>query len=167
MRWLPVVLIFLSASLTMRMWSEERQSGTLEHVLTQPVGPWHFVIGKFWACITLLLLALASTLPLPITVALIANLDWGPVLGGYRRPYCSPLTSPSGCSYRPAPTESIRHLLIGTVVLCSLLYLLGSATFTGFFDDRTGETLRLLSSGRTLRASIGIIDLPTCSTMPA
>ena len=81
--WMPILLIFLCAALTMRMWSEERHSGTLEHVLTQPASLWHFVMGKFWACFTLLLLALISTLPLPITVALIANLDWGPVIGGY------------------------------------------------------------------------------------
>ena len=43
--WMPILLIFLCAALTMRMWSEERHSGTLEHVLTQPVSVWHFVAG--------------------------------------------------------------------------------------------------------------------------
>jgi ABC-2 type transport system permease protein len=158
--WLPVVLIFLCASLTMRMWSEERQSGTLEHVLTQPVGPWHFVIGKFWACVTLLLLALASTLPLPITVALIANLDWGPVLGGY---LASVLLGASYLAiglFVSARTDNPIVSLIGTVALCSVLYVLGSTTFTGFFDDRTGETLRLLGSGARFESiNRGIIDL--------
>ena len=158
--WLPVVLIFLCASLTMRMWSEERQSGTLEHVLTQPVGPWHFVIGKFWACITLLLLALASTLPLPITVALIANLDWGPVLGGYLASILLGASYLAIGLFVSARTDNPIVSLIGTVVLCSLLYLLGSATFTGFFDDRTGETLRLLGSGARFESiNRGIIDL--------
>jgi len=55
--WLPLLLIFLAAALTMRMWSEERRGGTLEHVLTQPVPLWQFVAGKFLACVTLLLLA--------------------------------------------------------------------------------------------------------------
>src|SRR5210317_153334 len=81
--WMPVLLIFLCAALTMRMWSEERRSGTLEHVLTQPVSLWRFVLGKFQACLTLLLLALVCTAPLPVTVALIADLDWGPVIAGY------------------------------------------------------------------------------------
>ncbi len=55
--WMPILLIFLCAALTMRMWSEERRTGTIEHVLTQPAGLWRFVLGKFRACFTLLLLA--------------------------------------------------------------------------------------------------------------
>ena len=81
--WMPVLLIFLASTLTMRMWSDERRNGTLEHVLTQPVPLWHFVLGKFLGCLTLLALALLITLPLPITVAIIGNLDWGPVISGY------------------------------------------------------------------------------------
>ena len=38
--WMPVLLIFLSAALTMRMWSEERRTGTIEHILTQPSSLW-------------------------------------------------------------------------------------------------------------------------------
>ena len=57
--WMPVLLIFLSGALTMRMWSEERRTGTLEHILTQPASTWRFVLGKFRACFILLLLALA------------------------------------------------------------------------------------------------------------
>jgi ABC-type transport system involved in multi-copper enzyme maturation permease subunit len=54
--WMPLLLIFLVAAITMRMWSEERRSGTLEFLLT---------------------------LPLPLTVSLLGPLDWGPVFGGY------------------------------------------------------------------------------------
>ena len=82
-RWLPLLLVFLCAAITMRMWSDERRNGTLEHVLTQPVSLWRFVLGKFRACFALLLLALVTTAPLPVTVALIADLDWGPVAAGY------------------------------------------------------------------------------------
>ncbi len=63
--WMPILLIFLSSALTMRMWSEERRTGTLEYVLTLPVPLWRFVLGKFRACVVLLALALLVTLPLP------------------------------------------------------------------------------------------------------
>jgi ABC-2 type transport system permease protein len=66
--WMPVLLIFLCAALSMNMWSEERRTGTLEYILTQPVDLWQFVIGKFRACFTLLLLALISTLQIWIGV---------------------------------------------------------------------------------------------------
>ena len=81
--WLPILLIFLSAALTMRMWSEERRSGTLEFVATVPASTWEFVLGKFTACWSLLGIALLLTLPLPLSVAVIADLDWGPVIAGY------------------------------------------------------------------------------------
>jgi ABC-2 type transport system permease protein len=158
--WLPVLLIFLCAALTMRMWSEERHSGTLEHVLTLPASLWHFVLGKFWACFILLLLALLSTLPLPITVALIANLDWGPVIGGYVASLLLGATYLAIGLFVSARTDNPIVSMIGTVVLCMILYLLGSATLTSFFDDRTGEILRLLGSGARFESiTRGIIDL--------
>ena len=82
-QWMPILLIFLVAALTMRQWSEEQQSGTLEILLTLPVRGAQLVIGKFLAVMALIGLALALTLFLPITVSLLGNLDWGPVWSGY------------------------------------------------------------------------------------
>ena len=56
--WLPILLIFLSAALTMRMWSEERRTGTLEFVSTLPVSTAGFVAGKFLACFVGILMLL-------------------------------------------------------------------------------------------------------------
>jgi len=81
--WMPLLLIFLVAALTMRMWSEERRMGTIEHLLTLPVRPLQVLIGKFLACMAMIGLALLLTLPLPLTVSFIGPLDWGPVWGGY------------------------------------------------------------------------------------
>ena len=157
--WMPILLVFLCSALTMRMWSEERRTGTLEHVLTQPVSLWRFVLGKFRACLTLLLLALICTLPLPITVALIADLDWGPVIAGYMA------TTMLGASYLSvglfisARTDNPIVSLIGTVALCGILYMLGSATLTDFFDSSIGEALRLLGSGARFDSiTRGVID---------
>jgi ABC-2 type transport system permease protein len=158
--WMPILLIFLCSALTMRMWSEERYSGTLEHMLTLPVSLWHFVMGKFWACFILLLMALISTLPLALTVALIGSLDWGPVIGGYVATVLLGTTYLAIGLCVSALTDNAIVSMIGTVVICVLLYLLGSTTFTGFFDDRTGEMLRLLSSGARFESiTRGIIDL--------
>ena len=158
--WMPVVLIFLCAALTMRMWSEERGSGTLEHVMTQPASLWQFVIGKFAACFTLLTLAVIGTLPLPVTVALSANLDWGPVIGGYAATLLLGATYLAIGLFVSARTRNPIVSLLAAVVLCGLLYLLGSATLTGFFDDRTAEFLRLLGSGARFQSvTSGIIDL--------
>ncbi|HSR36115.1 MAG TPA: ABC transporter permease subunit, partial [Desulfurivibrionaceae bacterium] len=76
-RWMPLLMIFLAAALTMRQWSEEQRMGTLEVLLTLPVRLGHLVAGKFLAVLALIGLALAFTLGLPLTVSVMGNLDWG------------------------------------------------------------------------------------------
>ena len=82
-RWTPVLLIFLVAAISMRTWSEERRSGTIESLLTSPVGPLQIAFGKFLANWALVSLALLLTIPLALSVSSIGPLDWGPVIGGY------------------------------------------------------------------------------------
>jgi ABC-2 type transport system permease protein len=157
--WMPVLLIFLCAALTMRMWSEERRSGTIEHILTQPAGTWRFVLGKFRACFALLLLALVTTLPLPVTVALMSNLDWGPVAAGYAASCLLGATYLSAGLFISSRTDNPIVSLIGTVALCGSLYLMGSDTLTGFFDTHAAETLRLLGSGSRFDSiTRGVLD---------
>ncbi|MEZ5570251.1 MAG: Gldg family protein [Halioglobus sp.] len=158
--WMPLLLIFLCAALTMRMWSEERRSGTLEHVLTQPAGVWRFVLGKFLACLTLLVLAVVSTLCVPLTVYLIADLDVGPALTGYLATVLLGAAYLAIGLFSSARTDNPIVSLIGTVSLCGLLYLLGSPALTVFLDDRSGDLLRLLGSGARFDSiARGVIDL--------
>jgi len=158
--WMPRLLIFLCAAITMRMWSDERRTGTLEHVLTQPVGLWHFVLGKFRACFFLLLLALLTTASLPLTVALIANLDWGPVLAAYLATSLLGGAYISIGLYVSARTDNAIVSLIGTIGLCGALYLLGSPAVTDSFDNRTAEVLRFFGSGSRFDSiSRGVLDI--------
>ena len=158
--WMPILLIFLGSALTMRMWSEERRTGTLEHVLTQPVPLWCFVVGKFQACVTLLILALFVTIPLPITVALLGSLDWGPVLAGYLATLLLGAGYISVGLFVSARSDNPIVSLIGAVAVCSLLYLLGSTAITSFVGNVAGEWLRALGSGARFESiTRGVIDL--------
>lgn len=158
--WMPVLLIFLGSALTMRMWSEERRTGTLEHVITQPLPLWHFVVGKFLGCLGLLSLALLVTLPLPITVALLGELDWGPVLAGYLATFLLGAAYISIGLFVSSRSDNSIVSLIGSVALCSLLYLLGSTVFTSFFGTAAGELLRGIATGARFDAiTRGVIDL--------
>ncbi len=158
--WMPILLIFLGSALTMRMWSEERRTGTLEHVITQPLPLWHFVAGKFLGCVGLLILALLITLPLPMTVSLLGNLDWGPVLAGYLATLLLGAGYISIGLFVSSRSDNAIVSLIGSVLLCSLLYLAGTATFTGFFGNFAGELLRGLSTGARFESiTRGVIDL--------
>ncbi len=157
--WMPVLLIFLCSAITMRMWSEERRSGTLEHVLVQPSPLWRFVLGKFYACEILLLLALAATAPLPLMVAAIADLDWGPVLAGYLASAMLGAAYLSIGLYVSSRTDNAIVALIGSVALCGGLYLLGSDLLTGFFSASGADLLRSLGSGsRFTSITRGVID---------
>jgi ABC-2 type transport system permease protein len=157
--WLPVLLIFLSAALTMRLWSEERRSGTLEHMLTQGVSLWQFVLGKFLACLALLMLALAATIPLPVTAALIADLDWGPVLAGYLASCLLGASYLSAGLFVSSLSDNPVVSLIAALLLCGTLYLIGSPLFTGFFTDETAQLMRALGSGSRFDSiTRGVID---------
>ncbi|MFV1959425.1 MAG: ABC transporter permease subunit, partial [Planctomycetota bacterium] len=79
----PWIFLFLVPAISMRLWSEESRAGTLEALQTAPVRSWQLVGGKFLSAWTLLLICLVATLPVPITVAILGDLDWGPVIGGY------------------------------------------------------------------------------------
>jgi ABC-2 type transport system permease protein len=158
--WMPLLLIFLCAALTMRSWSEERRSGTLEHVLTLPVPLWQFVVGKFAACAAVLALALAATLPLPLTVAYLGSLDWGPVLAGYLAAFLLGASYLAAGLFVSSRTDNAIVSLIGSVAVCGLLYLAGSELLVGFFGGGVAETLRLLGSGARFESiTRGVIDL--------
>lgn len=158
--WMPILLIFLCSALTMRMWSEERRTGTLEYVLTQPVSLWRFVLGKFQACVVLLCVALLITVPLPLTVAHLGNLDWGPVLAAYLATLLLGSAYISIGLFISARSDNPIVSLIGAVAVCSLFYILGSTMMTGFFGTTTGEALRALASGARFEAiTRGVIDI--------
>lgn len=158
--WMPVLLIFLVAALTMRMWSEEKRLGTLELLLTEPVPPWCFVAGKFLACMALVSIALLLTLPLPFTVNVLGNLDWGPVFGAYLATlFLAGAYTAIGLTVS-ARSENQIISLIGTVLVCSVFYLLGSDTLTRLFGNQPGEWLKLLGTGsRFTSITRGVIDL--------
>lgn len=158
--WMPILLIFLSSALTMRMWSEERRTGTLEFVLTQPVPLWRFVVGKFRACVTLLVLALLITLPLPLTVSALGELDWGPVFAGYLATLLLGAAYISIGLFVSARSDNPIVSLIGSVALCGLLYILGASMITSFVGNFGGELLRGLGSGSRFEAiTRGVIDI--------
>jgi len=157
---MPILLIFLSSALTMRMWSEERRSGTLEHVLTLPISTWQFVQGKFAACKILLILALSLTLPLPLSIASIANLDWGPVLSGYLATILLGSAYIAIGLFVSSRSDNQIVSLILTVAICGGFYLLGSDVFTKLVNNENAELLRAVGSGSRFDSiTRGVLDI--------
>lgn len=76
-------LFFFIPALTMRMLAEEKRAGTLELLLTKAVTDRQLVVGKFLACLLLIVIALAFSLPYYFTIANIGEVDHGAVWCGY------------------------------------------------------------------------------------
>ncbi|MCI5065306.1 Gldg family protein [bacterium] len=159
-QWMPLLLIFLVSALTMKMWSEERRAGTVEFLMTLPVSTAQLVFGKMCACLALVIIALALTLPLPITVAQMGLLDWGPVLGGYVASICLAAAYISIGLFVSARNENQIVSLMTTVILCLVLYLLGSSLLVPLFGNDLVGTLQLLGSGSRFESiTRGVLDL--------
>jgi len=81
--WHPWLYLVLVPAVGMRMWAEERRSGTLELLLTMPITPWQAIIAKFLASWIFLAVALALTFPAIVTVNVLGEPDNGMIVAGY------------------------------------------------------------------------------------
>ncbi|NPA48561.1 MAG: ABC transporter permease [Thermodesulfobacteria bacterium] len=104
---LPLILIIFIPALTMRLWAEERKSGTISLLYTIPASTSALVLGKFLAAFLFALLTLASTFVIPVMLSVLGDPDWGPILGGY----------------------------LGAALLAAFLISLGQA-ISAFFEDQ-------------------------------
>lgn len=79
----PWLYLFLVPAIAMRLWAEERKSGSVELLMTLPITPWQAVLGKFLAAWAFTGLALLLTFPIWITVNYLGEPDNGAILTGY------------------------------------------------------------------------------------
>ncbi len=78
----PVFPLFAAAA-TMRLIAEEKRQGTFEILMTLPVRDVEVVLGKYLAALGFLCVVLVVSLGYPISLSFAADLDWGPIVGGY------------------------------------------------------------------------------------
>jgi len=124
-RFHPWLYLLLVPAVSMPLWAEERKTGTLELLLTQPVATWQAVLGKFLAAWGFIAVALALTFPMWITVNWLGSPDNGVILASYLG---SLLMAGAylavGCCLS-ATTRSQVVAFILTVMACLLLLLAG------------------------------------------
>ncbi len=80
---LPWLFLFLMPAISMRLWAEERGSGSIELLMTLPVTLWQAVLGKFLAAWIFSGIALALTFPIWITAAYLGDPDNGAIFAAY------------------------------------------------------------------------------------
>ena len=81
--WFGVLMGFAAPAITMGLVAEERGSGTIELLLTMPVREAEVILGKYLGAVMLFVVLVALTLPIPLMVSTLGDLDWGPVTSGY------------------------------------------------------------------------------------
>lgn len=79
----PWLFLFLIPAVSMRLWADERRSGSIELLMTLPVTLWQAVLGKFLAAWAFTILALVLTFPIWITVNFLGSPDNGAILAAY------------------------------------------------------------------------------------
>ncbi|MCY3780332.1 MAG: Gldg family protein [Chloroflexi bacterium] len=157
--WMPLLMIFLVSALTMHLWSREEESGNLQVLLTMPVRLVELVAGKFLSALALVAVALGLTLFLPITVASLGNLDWGPVIGGYMAALLLASSYIAIGMFVSSRTDNQLVALIGTAVICGLFQAVGSPVITDFFGATMGDLLRQFGTGSRFESiERGVID---------
>jgi len=81
--WHPWIYLFLVPAISMRLWAEERKTGTIELLITLPISTLEAVIGKYCAAWTFAIVAIFLTIPMWITVNYLGSPDNGSVVSGY------------------------------------------------------------------------------------
>jgi ABC-2 type transport system permease protein len=79
----PWLYLFLVPAIAMRLWAEERKTGSVELLMTLPVTPWQAVLGKYLAAWAFTGIALVLTFPVWITVNYLGDPDNGAILAAY------------------------------------------------------------------------------------
>jgi len=130
----PWLYLFLIPALSMRLWAEERKSGTIELLLTLPISPAGAVVGKFLAAWLFAGIALAFTFPLWVTVNVLGDPDNGVIFTGY----LGSLLMAGGFlaigSTVSSATKSQVIAFVISVVCCFAMLLLGFGAVQEFFS---------------------------------
>jgi len=135
----PWLYLFLVPAVSMRLWAEERKSGSIELLMTQPIELWQAVVGKFLAAWAFTGLALGLTFPIWLTVNYLGKPDNGAILAAY----VGSLLMAGGFlaigSCMSALTRNQVIAFIVTAVVCFLFLLAGFPLVLDVFRNWTPQ----------------------------
>ena len=137
----PWLYLFLIPALSMRLWSEERKSGTVELLMTLPISLSQAVIGKFLAAWIFSGIALLLTFPMWITVNYLGNPDNTVILASYIGSFLMAGGFLAIGSCISALTKSQVIAFVISVVICFLFVLSGFPMVLDFFTGWAPQAL--------------------------
>jgi ABC-2 type transport system permease protein len=137
----PWLYLFLIPAISMKLWAEERNSGSIEWLMTQPLTLWEAVLGKFFAAWVFTAIALALTCPLWVTVNYLGSPDNGAILAAYLG---SLLLAGGFLAVGSCMSALTRHQVIAfilTVVVCLAFLLLAFVPVLSWVHDWMPQSL--------------------------
>jgi len=160
----PWLYLFLVPAIGMRLWAEERKSGTIELLLTLPVTAAEAVLGKFIAAWLFVGLALLLTFPLWITVNVLGSPDNGVILAGYLGSWlmAGGFLAISACMSAVTRNQVVAFII--SVVVCFGFLLSGLPmvldVFRGWLPQSVVDAVANLSFlGHFTSISRGVLDV--------
>ena len=139
--WHTWLYLFIAPAISMRLWSEERKSGTIELLLTLHISLFDAMLGKFLAAWAFMGLALLLTFPIVFTVCYLGDPDLGVVLSGYLGSLLMAGTFLSiGCCVSTATNSQVISFVVSTAI-CLVLILLGFDPVVGALRETLPEWL--------------------------
>jgi ABC-2 type transport system permease protein len=131
---MPLLFIFMVPSAAMRLWAEERRSGSIELLFTLPITITQAVLGKFFAAWLFLTIALALTFPMVITVSYLGEPDIGLIVTGYLG--CLLMAGAFlaiGCFFSAVSKNQVISFVL-SVVTCAVLVFAGVPTTLNYLS---------------------------------
>ncbi len=162
----PWLYLILVPAIAMRLWAEERKTGTIELLMTLPISPWEAVVGKFLAAWAFIGVALILTFPMWITVNLLGNPDNGVILASYLGSFLMAGAFLAIGSAISALTKNQVIAFVVASVICFLFVMSGvemvQNTARWFLPDFLVQAIASLSFLTHFdKVARGLIDFPT------
>ena len=133
--WHPWLYLFIVPAVSMRLWAEERRSGTIELLLSLPVSLMEAMMGKFLAAWVFVGIALLLTFPMVLTVLYLGRPDMGIIAAGYAGSFLmAGAFLAIGCAVSALTANQVISFVISTV-FCLLLILLGFDPIVDMLSD--------------------------------
>lgn len=129
----PWLYLFLVPAIAMRLWAEERKSGSIELLMTLPISVGESVMGKYIAAWVFIGIALLLTFPVWLTVNYLGNPDNGVIFAAYIGSFLMAGGFLAIGSCISAMTKNQVIAFIITVVICFLFLLAGTSLVLNFF----------------------------------
>ncbi len=125
----PWIFLFLVPAVGMRLWSEEKRSGTIELLFTLPVTTVEAVFGKFLAGWAFLGIAVLLSFPMVLTVAYLGDPDWGVIITTYLGAILMAGGYLGVCALMSALTKNQVISFVLSLGACAVLLFLGYSSF--------------------------------------